>query len=55
MHLAVAGDVYDGVFSCCLFFSRDDLDGILDLIGSVSEGFHILFHRKAYGTTGNTK
>ena len=29
---------------CCLFFPRDVLDEIWDLIGSVSEGFsHLLF------------
>ena len=39
LHLAVAGGVYDGVFLCSLFFPRDVLDGILDLIESVSEGF----------------
>ena len=39
MHLVVAGGVYDGVFLCCLFFPRDVLDEILDLIESVSEGF----------------
>ena len=37
--LAVAGDVYDGVFLCCPFFPGDVLDVILDLIESVSEGF----------------
>ena len=38
VHLAVDGGVYDGVF-LCLFSPRDVLDGILDLIESVSEGF----------------
>ena len=37
VHLAVAGGVYDGVF-----FPRDVLDEILDLIESVSEGFSTL-------------
>ena len=32
VHLAVAGDVYDGVFLCCLFFPRDVFDVTLDLI-----------------------
>ena len=36
VHLAVAGCVYDGVFFCCPFSPRDVLDGILDLIESVS-------------------
>ena len=39
VHLAVAGDVFDGVFLCCPFSPRDILDEIWDLIGSVSEGF----------------
>ena len=39
VHLAVAGGVYDGVFLCCLFFSRDVLDGTFDLIESVPMGF----------------
>ena len=39
VHLAVAGGVYDGVFMCCPFFPRDVLDGIFDLIESVSESF----------------
>ena len=39
VHLAVAGRVYDGVFLCCPFSPRDVLDGILDLIESVSEVF----------------
>ena len=38
VHLAVAGGVYDGVFSAVLFPMRC-LDGILDLLESVSEGF----------------
>ena len=38
IHLAVAGGVYDGVF-CAVLYPRDVLDGILDLIQSVSEGF----------------
>ena len=37
VHLAIAGDVLDGVIMFVLSFSpRDVLDGILDLIGSVS-------------------
>ena len=39
VHLAVAGDVFDGVFLCSLLFPRDVLDEILNLIESVSEGF----------------
>ena len=39
VHLAVACDVYDGVFLCCPFFPRGVLDKILNLIESVSEGF----------------
>ena len=39
VHLAVAGGVYDGVFLGCLFFPRDVLEKIWDLIESVSEGF----------------
>ena len=39
VHLAVACDVYDGVFLCCLFFPLGVLDEILNLIESVSEGF----------------
>ena len=38
VHLAVAGDVYDGFFLCCPF-STKCLVEILDLIGSVFEGF----------------
>ena len=38
VHLAVACDIYDGVFLCCPF-SRDVLDEILNLIESVPEGF----------------
>ena len=36
--MAVAGDVYDGIFVLS-FFPRDVLDEIWDLIESVSEGF----------------
>ena len=39
IHLAVAGGVYDDVFLCYSFFPRDVLDGNLDFIESVSEGF----------------
>ena len=38
VRLAVAGDVFDGVF-LCFFFPLDVLGGIWDLIESVSEGF----------------
>ena len=38
VHLAVAGNVFDGVF-CVVSFQTDVLDAILDLIQSVSEGF----------------
>ena len=38
VHLAVSGDVYDGLFVLSLF-PRDVLAEILDLIQSVSEGF----------------
>ena len=37
--LAVAGDVFDGVFFVLSFFPLDVLDEIWDLIESVSEGF----------------
>ena len=39
VHLAVACNVYDGVFLCCPFSPRGVLDEILNLIESVSEGF----------------
>ena len=39
MDLAVACDVYDGVFFVLSFFPRGVLDEILNLIESVSEGF----------------
>ena len=42
VHLAVACDVYDGVFLCCSF-ARGVLDEILNLIESVSEGFPSYF------------
>ena len=38
VHLDVAGDVFYGVSLYYLFFPRDVLDGILDLIESVSKG-----------------
>ena len=44
VHLAVAGDVIDGVFLCCPFFTRDVLDEILDFIEFVSEGLPIYFY-----------
>ena len=43
-HLAVAGYVSDGVFFVLSFFPRDVLDGILDLIESVS-GINRIYHR----------
>ena len=39
VHLAVAGDVFDGVFLCCPFSPRDVLDKIWGLIESVFEVF----------------
>ena len=39
VHLAVACDVYDGVFFVLSFFPRGVLDEILNLIESVSEVF----------------
>ena len=42
VHLAVACDVYDGVFFVPSFFPRSVLDEILDLIGSVSDVFSSL-------------
>ena len=39
VHLAVAGDVFDGVILYCPFFPRDVFDEIWDSIKSVSEGF----------------
>ena len=44
VHLAVACDVYDGVFLCCPFFLRDALHEILNLIESVSDGFLTYSH-----------
>ena len=41
--LAVAGDVFDGVFFVLSFLQRDVLDEIWDLIESVSEGFPTYF------------
>ena len=38
VHLAVADDVFDGVFLCCSFSPRDVLDAIWNLTESVSEG-----------------
>ena len=43
VHLAVACDVYDGVFLCCSFYPRGVLDEILNLIESVSGGFPSCF------------
>ena len=39
VHLDVTCDIYDGVFLCCPFLSRDVLDEILNVIESVSESF----------------
>ena len=39
VHLAVACDVYDGVFFVPSFFPRGVLDEIVNVIESVSEGF----------------
>ena len=39
VHLALACDVYGGVFFVLSFFLRGVLDEILNLIESVSEGF----------------
>ena len=39
VHLAVAGDVFDGVFLCCPFSPRNILDEFWDCIGPVSENF----------------
>ena len=47
VHLAVVGDVFDGAFLCCLFYPRDILDEIWDLIGSVSENFPTYFYNHA--------
>ena len=44
--LFTAGDVYDGVF-CIVFFPRDVLDEIRDLIESVSEGFSFLLFQQS--------
>ena len=38
-HLAVAGDVFDGIFFVLSFFPLDVLDEIWDLIEPVSKGF----------------
>ena len=43
VHLAVAGDVFYGIFLCSPFSPRDVLNEILDLIESVSEGFPTYF------------
>ena len=42
MHLAVAGDVFDGFFVLS-FFPQGVLDEIWDFIESVSEGFPAYF------------
>ena len=41
VHLAVAGNVYDGIFFVLSFCPRGVLDEIWDLTESVSEGFPI--------------
>ena len=43
VHLAVACDVFDGVFFVLSFFPRDVLGEIWDLIESFSEGFSFYF------------
>ena len=43
VHLAVACEVFDGVFFVLSLFPRDVLDKTMDLIESVSEGFTIYF------------
>ena len=53
VHLAVARDVCDGVFLCSLFFLRDVLDEILDLIESVSESFPTYSYNKQTGAKLN--
>ena len=55
VHLAVAGDVFDGVFLCCLF-PGDVLGEIWDWIESVSEGFptYILRPPKRLSSTSCT-
>ena len=45
--MAVACDVFIDVSLCCPFSPRDVLDGICDLIGSVSEGFPTYFFIQA--------
>ena len=39
VHLAVAGDVFDGVLFCAVLFPPDVLDEIRDCIASVPEHF----------------
>ena len=48
VHLAIAGDVFDGVFLCCSFFRLDVLGEIWGLIESVSEGFPTYFSISSY-------
>ena len=52
MHLAVAGDVFDGVVLCYAFFPRGVLDEIWDIIESVSKGFPT-YSSVAYIITGH--
>ena len=49
VHLAVAGDVFDGVFLCCPFFSRDVLDEIWDLM---SQCLRVFLPTLQYSGTG---
>ena len=46
-NLAVAGNVFDGVFLCCPFFPLDVLDEVWDLIESVSKGFPTYSYNKS--------
>ena len=39
VHLAVAHGVHDDVLLCCPFIQRGALDEILDLVGTIPEGF----------------
>ena len=48
VHLAVACDVYDGLF-VLFFFPRGVLDEILNLIESVSDGFPSYFFTRNCG------
>ena len=50
VHLAVTGDVFNGVSLCCLFYHGAS-DDIWEIIESVSEGFSITF---SYGVMVST-